>query len=96
MPRGPKEWSPRKALIVASVKDAVSVILNGTTVYHDEKGERDFRNNNFPAEEVGRRLSEATGMPVVEVGLVPGRDVPMDWNFDDVEHAAIMRAGRTG
>lgn len=91
---GPREWSPRRALILATIEDAASVILNGVTIYHDEENDRDHINMNFSAEEVADRLAQATKMVPIRVKLVRGKDVPDDWNFDDVERAAIIKADR--
>ena len=84
----------RKSLIVASVDDAALVIYNGTTIYHEEEDEPDFINRNFSARQVATQLAEAIKMAPIEVKLIAGKDVPEDWDFDDVRHAALMRARR--
>lgn len=72
---------------------AASVVLNGTTVYHEDN-DKGATNATFSAKEVAQRLSKALGLPIDEVVLTYS-DVEGGgeaWNFDGVEVAAVLKA----
>jgi hypothetical protein len=70
-----------------------AVILNGVTVYHEEDDDRDYRNPNFSVLEVSKRLGKALGQRHRTIRL-KAKELPEDWNFDDVEAVALKKAAR--
>lgn len=75
---------------VGSDGKGASVILNGATVYHEDD-DRGFSNPNFRARDLAKRLGKALRSVKLKTIRLNAKDLPEDWNFDDVEAAALKK-----
>lgn len=69
-----------------------SVILNGSTIYHEDD-DADYSNPNFPARDLAKRLAKALNVKAQTVRL-GRRALGKEWNFDDVETLALKKAAK--
>lgn len=71
-------------LLLVNLDDfgAAVVVLKGAIIYHEDN-DKGAKNDYFSAHDVARRLGKTLGVAFRTVELKP-KDVPEDWNFDDL------------
>jgi len=88
-------------LILADFEtEATSVILDGVTVYHDDR-DKGASNAYFSASDVARALKKVLKTPIKRV-LLTRKDMEEilgvaaidEWNFDDIGMLAIERVAK--
>lgn len=72
--------------------EADVVILGGEIVYHEDN-DKEAYNKFCPAREVADSLAKILHLRIIEVRLKL-KDVPEDWNFDDIAAAATKKVSR--
>ena len=76
-------------IIYVEYEDAAALIYSHTTIYHED-GDKGFH-QQFTALEVANRLHAALGETIKNV-YIPIGQLGQEWNFDDLQTAAIKLA----
>lgn len=76
-------------LVTLPNEDASALIVNGTTIYHEDDDPGHYQ--HFTIEKVAERLATALDTTVQHVTLSWDDVSKEEWNFDDVEIAALKK-----